>query len=255
MSKIWKIAALTAVILLVFVFLSMRFGSKHEELTVSAAVSLKESFTEIGSEFEKEHPGTKVVFNFASSGELAQQIQQGAPADVFASAARDQMDALTAKGLMDSNSVRVFAKNRLVVIARTGHKISSFDDLPHLDRLAIGNPQTVPAGKYAMEALTKAKLDSTLKANHKLIYAENVRQVLTYVETGNVDAGIVYNTDAAISSGVQVCFSVPDSYTQAIVYPIGLVKASQHGKLAQEFIDLVMSPYGQKILRQKGFLQ
>jgi molybdate transport system substrate-binding protein len=230
---------------------------KQDELTVSAAMSLKNAFTEIGAVFEKSHPKTKVVYNFGSSGQMAQQIRQGSGSDIFASADQDKMNALVAKGLIDEKTVKDFAKNELVVVASDAGagKFHSFADLAKVQRLAMGDPITVPAGKYAEEALQKAQILEPLRKEQKLIYGENVRQVLTYVESKNCDAGLVYATDTKISHGVSICFPVPDTYTQAIIYPIGIPASSKQKPLAQDFINLVISPEGQNILQQKGFLK
>ncbi|HEY9772603.1 MAG TPA: molybdate ABC transporter substrate-binding protein [Planktothrix sp.] len=252
-----KISLLVAACIFVVAILSLLLlvspAARKQELTVSAAISLKEPLTEIGAQFEKTHPGVTIVYNWGASGQLEQQIEQGAPADVFASAAEDKMDKLVGKGLVDRQSVKDFTKNRLVVIGHSCDKIHSFDDLKNVDRLSIGDPLTVPAGEYAKEALTKAKIYDSLQSGNKLVFGGNVRQVLIYVEGGNVDAGIVYSSDAITGKGISVCFTVPDTYTDPIVYPIGVIKTTQHGKVAQEFVDLVASPYGQSILKQKGF--
>lgn len=230
-------------------------ATKQEELTISAAMSLKDAFTEIGAAFEKSHPKTKVLYSFGSSGQMAQQLRQGSPSDVFASADKDTMDALLAKGLIDEKTVKDFAKNELVVIASDAGKFHSFADLAKAQRLAIGDPMTVPAGKYAEEALEKAQIFEPMRKEQKLVYGESVRQVLTYVESKNSDAGLVYATDTKISHGVSICFAVPETYTQPIVYPIGIPSSCSQKPLAQEFIDLVISPQGQNILQQKGFLK
>jgi molybdate transport system substrate-binding protein len=258
MTNIKKIMLAAVSVLFVVTLLSLLLPgpavAKKQELNVSAAISLKDAFSKIAAQFEKTHPGATVVFNWGASGQLIQQIQQGAPADLFASASVEHMDKLVDKGLVDRKSVKDFVRNRLVVIAPAGNnKFHSLDELAKVDRLAIGDPKTVPAGKYAMEALTKARIYDGLQSGHKLVFAENVRQVLVYVEGGNVAAGIVYNSDAVTGKGIVVCFTVPDNYTAPIVYPIGVIKSSQQGKLAQQFIDLVVSPYGRNVLKQKGF--
>jgi molybdate transport system substrate-binding protein len=224
------------------------------ELTISAAISLKESFTEIAAQFKKEHPNDQVLFNFGASGELAQQIEQGAPVDVFASAALKQMQNLDKKGLLLSAS-QPFVRNRLVVVVPKGEaKVTSFVQLAKVKSLAIGNPKTVPVGQYAVEALTKAGSYQTLLDEKKFIFAENVRQVLTYVESNNVDAGIVYATDVRTSEKASIGFPVPASYSEPIVYPIAVIKDSKQPDLAKAFVAFVLSTQGQAILQSKGFL-
>lgn len=229
--------------------------SSAAELTVSAAISLKEAFTEAGVQFEKTRPGDKVIFNFGSSGELSQQIDRGAPVDVFASAALKQMNDLDKKGLILPGSNQPLVRNRLVVVIPRGEsRVASFEQLAKVGRLTIGNPKTVPAGQYAAEALTKAGIYQSLLDAQKLVFAENVRQALAYVEDGSVDAGIVYDTDARITNKVSVGFPVPLNYSEPVVYPIGIIKDSKQQELAKAFVTFVLGPQGQAILQSKRFL-
>lgn len=225
------------------------------ELLVSAAVSLRESFVQIGREFEKRHPADKVIFNFGASGELAQQIQRGAPADVFASASFKEMNNLIGKGYLLDRSLRPFVKNRLVIIVpHGGRKISSIEELAQLNRITMGNPQTVPAGLYAAEALSKASIYDRLLSERKIVFAESVRQSMNYVEGANVDAGLVYSTDAKISRKATVSLLLPESASEPIVYPIAVVADSKHVELSRAFVDFVRSKVGQDVLIGKGFL-
>lgn len=224
------------------------------ELTVSAAISLKEAFTEIATQFKKDHPKDQVLFNFAASGELAQQIEQGAPVDVFASAALKQIQILEKKGLLLSSS-QPFAHNRLVVVVPKGAtKVTSFEQLAKVKSIGIGNPKTVPVGLYAVVALTKAGIYQALLDEKKFVYAENVRQVLTYVESGNVDAGIVYATDVRTAKKATIGFPVPANNSEPIIYPMAVMKDSKQPDLARAFIAFVLSAQGQTILQSKGFL-
>ncbi|BAC92224.1 molybdate ABC transporter substrate-binding protein [Gloeobacter violaceus] len=230
-------------------------AAQAAELTVSAAISLKEAFGEIAVQFEKGRPGDKINFNFAASGELSQQIERGAPVDVFASAALKQMNDLDKKGLLLAGTNQPFARNRLVVVVPKGQtKVASFEQLSKVGRLTIGNPKTVPAGQYAAEALTKAGIYDTLLASQKIVFSENVRQALAYVEDGNVDAGIVYVTDARASQKADVGFLVPANYSEPVVYPIAVVKDSKQPDPARAFVTFVLSARGQEILLSKGFL-
>lgn len=236
-------------------WLAPGLAAQAADLTVSAAISLKEAFSEIAAQFEKARPGDKVTFNFGSSGELAQQIDRGAPVDVFASAALKQMNNLDKKGLILVGTAQPFARNRLAVVVPKGSaKVTSFEQLAKVARLAIGNPKTVPAGQYASDALNKAGIYQNLLDAQKLVFAENVRQVLAYVEDGSVDAGIVYTTDARVSDKVSVGFAVPENYSAPVVYPLAVVKDSKLPELARAFVAFVLSPQGQAILQSKGFL-
>ncbi len=226
------------------------------EITVSAALSLKEPFEEIGRAYEKKHPGSKIVFNFAASGILQKQIEAGAPTAVFASASLKEMDALSASGLLLETSRADFAGNEVVMIAakNVSVQISSFNDLKKSDvqRIAIGNPVSVPAGKYAEETLRTLDLWSNLKP--KLVYAENVRQVMDYVARSEVEAGMVFLTDAmGRSKELRVVAEAPASSHKPVVYTIAVIKGAKNEAAARAFISLVMSKEGKDCLRKYGF--
>jgi molybdate transport system substrate-binding protein len=225
-----------------------------EELTVSAAASLTNAFPEIGRCFEQQHPGTKVIFNFAASGLLLQQIAQGAPVDVFASADQKTMNQAQEKGLIVPASRKDFVSNTLVLIVSQDSKLAlaGLKDLASaaVKRVALGNPATVPVGRYTQEALTQAGLWEGVKP--KLIMGESVRQVLDYVGRGEVDAGFVFATDAAIAKGkVKTVIEVKGH--QPIVYPAALVAASKKQALAQEFLNFLFAPESVSILTKYGF--
>jgi molybdate transport system substrate-binding protein len=229
---------------------------KRGEILVSAAISLKNAFEEIGSIYEKQS-GIRVRFNLGASGLLQKQIETGAPVDVFASAGEKQMDELQAKGLIVSETRRDFARNALVLIVpiRSNVAIRSFADLAHpeVGRVAIGNPKTVPAGQYAEEALKNLRLRDKLQ--ERLVLAENVRQVLDYVTRGEVDAGIVYASDMAGAQGrARIAANAPEGSHAPILYPIAAVKETGNLVDAQRFIDMVIGKTGQAILKKYGFL-
>ncbi|WP_242040858.1 molybdate ABC transporter substrate-binding protein [Coleofasciculus sp. FACHB-1120] len=231
--------------------------STSTTLTVAAAASLSEAFTEIATSFQAQLP-TTVNFNFAASGFLQKQIERGAPIDVFASAAARPMDALETQNLLLPQTRKTFGRNQLVLVAMTAQTpwLKKLSDLSNsrLKRLAIGNPATVPAGEYAKMALEKENLYTKLEKEKKLVFGDNVRQVLTYVEQGNVDAALVYATDAAISKTVKVISRISLESTQPISYWIAVVKQSQNSQQAKEFINFVTSYKGQQILQKYGFL-
>ena len=226
-----------------------------ENLTVSAAISLKDAFDEIGIAFQAK-TGKKINFNYSASGALQQQIENGAPVDVLASAGEKQMDALARSGLIEPSTRRNFARNSLVLITPKDSKldIKTFDDLtkPDVRKIAVGNPKTVPAGEYAEESLTKMSLQSSLQA--KLILAENVRQVLDYVARGEVDAGIVYASDVLTAKDkVDLAATADENSHAPILYPLTIIKDSEQKQIAQAFADFVLSAEGQAILRKYGF--
>jgi molybdate transport system substrate-binding protein len=174
-------------------------GHSQLEITISAAISLKDALEKIKDDYGRKEPGVKITYNLGSSGNLQKQIEEGAPADLFISAGVSQMDQLAEKGLIDDSSRMTLLSNELVLITpENGPDIKDFSDLAGsaVKKIALGLPETVPAGKYARETLTNLKLWERLQP--KLVTANNVRQVLTYVETGNVDAGFVYRSDALI---------------------------------------------------------
>lgn len=239
-----------------FLTSSLTFAGPPKEIIVSAAISLKNAFEEIGRIYEAKNRGTKIVFNFGASGDLMRQIEGGAPVDVFASAAQKDMDDADKKGLILPGSSVNFTANSVVlaVPVNTTVKITSFEDLKSagIKKIALGNPKTVPAGRYAEEVFSYYKIIDAIK--DKFIYAENVRQVLDYVARGEVDAGVVYSTDAiARSKDVKVAATAPEAGHKQVLYPIAVVKATRNIKAAGEFILLVASPEGTAILGKYGF--
>jgi molybdate transport system substrate-binding protein len=225
-----------------------------QELMVSAAASLTNALREVAGQFEKTHPGARIVCNFAASGVLLQQMAQGAPVDVFAAADQETMNRAQEKNLIVPGSRKNFVSNRLVLIAPVDSKLAlrGLKDLtrPEVKRVAVGNPATVPAGRYAKEALVQAGLWDQLSP--RFIVAESVRQVLDYVSRGEVDAGLVYETDAAIARGkVKVIQTVTEPIP--ILYPLAVTVATDKKALAQEFMDFVLSPPAQEIFRRFGF--
>jgi len=226
------------------------------DLTVSAASSLTNAFQEIARSYEKEHADTRVRPNFAASGVLLQQLALGAPVDVFASADQQTMDMAEVQGLIASGQRRDFANNALVVVVPVASevRIGKLEDLsqPAITRIAIGNPASVPVGRYARRALEQAKLWAELGG--RFINTQNVRHALDYVSRGEVDAGFVYATDAALMDGkVKVALEVPMDV--AISYPLASTKASANSEEAARFVEFVLSPKGQTILGNYGFSQ
>ncbi|MCE5333977.1 MAG: molybdate ABC transporter substrate-binding protein [Desulfobacteraceae bacterium] len=229
-------------------------AAAEQELTVSAAASLTNGFQELGKKFEAANPGVRVVLNFAASGALMQQIQMGAPVDVFASADQKTMEDAWRKNLMVKESCRNFVSNRLVLIVPGGSRTAVADarDLgrKEISKIAIGKPETVPAGRYAQAALTKAGLWEAL--HPKFIYGDSVRQVLDYVSRGEVDAGFVFSTDAVVAKDRVRVVAVMELEIP-IVYPIGVVAATQKKELAGRFIQFALSAEGQEALAKFGF--
>jgi molybdate transport system substrate-binding protein len=224
------------------------------DLTVSAAASLTNAFKEIGTAFEAANPGTKVQLNFGASGALFQQIAKGAPVDVFASADEETMDQAEQQQLVRKETRVDFASNSLVVIvpADAATPPKSLGELRSVayKRIAIGLPASVPVGRYTRAVLEKAQLWPTLEA--KMVGAQTVRQALDYVARGEVEAGFVYATDAALMAGrVKVAFGVPTE--TPVRYPIAVLSASGNADAAARFVTYVASPPAQAVLARYGF--
>ncbi|HZH58445.1 MAG TPA: molybdate ABC transporter substrate-binding protein [Metabacillus sp.] len=225
-------------------------NSKQIELTISAASSLKEALQEIEIVYEEES-STNIHFNFASSGTLSKQIQQGAPVDVFLSANLENFEELVEESLILENEKKKLLKNDLVLIASSSSSVQSIEDLLKADKIAIGTPETVPAGEYAQETLMNLDLWDLLQ--DKLIFAKDVRQVLSYVETGNVTAGIVYQTDANSTDNVKVVERFEDSLHSPIVYPVGVLKTAKHQEEAIQFYEFLQKKSAIDIFEKHGF--
>lgn len=229
-------------------------AASAQELVVSAAASLTNAFQAVGKSFEQAKPGAKVTFNFAASGPLLAQIQQGAPVDVFASADQETMNRAASANLISAATRVDFAANTLVLIvpAASAQKPGQLSDLAGggFQRISTGTPATVPVGRYTMEAIDKAGLTAALQS--RWIYGESVRQVLNYVVRGEVDAGFVYRTDALIEPDkTRIVLTVPT--TTPVSYPIAQIAASKNTALGAEFIAFVRSASGQEILQRYGF--
>jgi molybdate transport system substrate-binding protein len=228
-------------------------AARADELVVSAAASLTNAFREVGSAFEKQQPDAKLTFNFAASGPLLQQIDNGAPVDVFASADQETMNAAEKKQLVAPATRRNFVSNQLVLVRpKSGPPLQGLGDLAHesVRRIAIGNPASVPVGRYTREVLQAEQLWDAVQP--RLINADSVRQVLDYVARGEVDAGFVYATDAAIVRE-KVTIVAAINTLRPVVYPIAPVSASKKPKLAEAFVAFVVAPEAQAILQKYGF--
>lgn len=240
-----------AAVLLVVAF---PFGvASAADVIVSAAASLSNAFGELGKAYEANHPQDRIVANFAASDVLLKQIEQGAPADVFASADEQTMDRAAQSNDIDRFTRQDFAANTLVLIVGVDAKAPNTlqeiagSDYPHI---AVGNPDSVPAGRYAKQALTSAQLWD--KIQPQIVPAQNVRQALDYVARGEAQAGFVYATDAQTQKDkVRVAMTV--ATTTPVRYPIAVTAKSQHAAAAKAFVDFVASTDGQAVLEKYGF--
>lgn len=233
-------------------------------LNVFAAASLTNAFGEIGENFSAAHAGTEVVFNFAGSNQLATQIAEGAPADLFASANGTQMKVAIESGRIISNTQQTFVRNRLVVITPSDNPagLTGLPDLATPGLKLVFAASEVPVGQYSLDFLDKAEADGSLGAGYKaavmanvVSYEENVRVVLAKVSLGEADAGIVYTSDvAANATGAVAQIEIPDKLNTVASYPIAPLNDSPNLALAQQFMDYVLSPTGQQVLTQYGFI-
>lgn len=234
--------------------LALPLAAAAQQITVSAAASLTDAFKEIGPKFEAAKAGSTVRFNFAASGVLLQQIAQGAPVDVFASADQDTMNRGNDQKLIDVATRKDFVTNSLVLVepAQGAVGLKSLQDLSgtSVKKIAVGKTATVPVGRYTKQVLDNAKLWTVLEP--KFVQADSVRQVLDYVSRGEVEAGFVYRTDAAVAGDkVKVAFT-PSGHTP-VTYPIAVVAESKQKALAGDFIAFLSTPAAQEVLARYGF--
>lgn len=233
-------------------------ASRARELVLFEAASLKDAFARLATTFAEENAGVKVITNAAGSQELRSQIEQGAAADVFASADRKQMDALVAAGLVMPPSI--VACNELVVVVRPAlaATVTTLADLPKVGRIVVGAP-AVPVGSYTQQFLSKAaaKLgaDFARRVEARIVSRElNVRQVLAKVLLGEADAGVVYRSDAATARGKVAVLAIPKELNIVAEYPIAILTAAPHAELGRRWIELARSPAGGAALRDAGFM-
>lgn len=230
-------------------------AQSNANILISAAASLKEAMEEIKPLYQQSKPNVNITYNFGASGALQQQIEQGAPADIFISAGKKQVDALEQKGLLVSGTRTNLANNRLVLIVpKNVVGVSSFYNLTDakIKKIAIGEPRSVPAGQYGEQVLKKLGIFNKVKS--KLVLANNVRQVLAVVESGNADAGLVYATDAKISDKVKVVVAADDKYHSPIVYPMAVIKRSKNVAASKELVQFLSGSQAKAVLKRYGFI-
>lgn len=228
-------------------------GQVHE-IMIPAAASLHAALAELAKDYQEKHSNVKLTFTYGASGVLQQQIEQGAPADLFISAGKSQMDALEQKNLIDKGTRVDLLSNELVlIVGKDNQTITGVQDLskPEVKKIALGIPDSVPAGKYTQESLKSLQLWDTLQS--KFIFAKDVTQVLNYVETGNAEAGFVYRSDAMLSNKVKVAYPVPDSAHKPIVYPAAVLANSKNKEIAGDFLKYLESSAGKLVFASYGF--
>ena len=234
-------------------FTQSLLGQTNTKLLVSAAASLKDSLEEIKPLYQNKQQ-VAIAYNFAASGALQQQIENGAPVDIFISAAEKQMKALRSQGLILEDTQRNLLTTRLVLIVpNNSSNITNFKQLtsPEVKRIAVGEPRSVPAGQYAQEVFTKLNILEQVKP--KLVLGNNVRQVLAFVESGNADAGIVYLTDAKTSKQVKVAATATEDLHSPIVYPVAVLKGSKNISAAKQYVQFLSSSQAITVFEKYGF--
>lgn len=229
-------------------------SANDEKLLVSAASSLTDVLKEMELQFHEIEPNIELTFNYGSSSKLRSQIEQGAPADLFLSASETDMELLESQQLIDEDSIKPFAENQLVLASL--EEFPETTDFQELvlnteEKIAIGEPDSVPLGAYSKKALENENLWNSLSA--RLIYAKDARQVVTYVESGNAELGIIYSSDAVISREISGTLEVPGQ-TDPIIYPGAVVADSANQPAATAFLEFVTSSKGQAILKEYGFM-
>ena len=230
-------------------------GSERVALHVSAAASLTDVMKELAANYEQEHPNVKIVFNFGSSGALQQAIENGGETDLFFSAAQKQMNALEQAGLLLDGTRRDLLENEVVLIVPKdgGKDLSDFQQVTANDiqHIALGEPKGVPVGQYSEEVFAKLGILDAVKG--KAVYGSDVRQVLSWVESGEAECGVVYATDAAVSDKVRVAAKAPAGTHKPIIYPAAVLKASKQADVAKDFLAFVASDSSRKLFEKYGF--
>lgn len=225
------------------------------ELTILAAASLTDVCNEIKTEYEAAHPNVTLNFSYGASGALQTQIEEGAPADLFFSAATKQMTALNDEGLMDPDSIVKLLENKVVLIVPEGSDkdITSFEDVAtdKVGMIGLGEPGSVPVGQYSEEIFTSLGILDTVKT--KANYGSDVRTVLSWVETGAVDCGVVYATDAYVGENIKIVCEAPAGSCKQVIYPVGIVKASEHADAAAEFLAYLQTDHAMQKFEGYGF--
>jgi molybdate transport system substrate-binding protein len=243
------VAKLFLVLIWIALLTAAAFAGK---VNLSVAASLKEVVNELSDNFARQSANIKILKNYGSSGNLAKQIENGAPADIFISANLEWIDYLQSRKLMSAASIGIFTYNTLVFVGMTDKKVSGLQDLHKLEKIAIGSPKSVPAGEYAMEALRKAGVEKQLE--QKLVMAKDVRECLMYAERGEVDGAFVYKTDAMQAKQAKLLFIVPENLYPRVTYPMGLTITGAKNKDAEAFYRYLQSGDALAVLYKYGFV-
>lgn len=225
----------------------------NDTLRITAAANLTQALKKIGSQFSKTRPGVELQYNFGSSGSLAKQLDNGAPADLFFSASDKWMEHLSANKRIEKESVRNIAGNTLVLVSLKTRALSSLEDIRTCSRIAMGSPASVPAGEYSEQALRASGLYDTLAAQNRLVLTKDVRQALLYADRGEVDLAFVYRTDALLAKSAKIVFTVPSKLHKPIVFSMALTVEGQIRESAKAFYHFILSKEAGTILESYGY--
>lgn len=225
------------------------------ELTILAAASLTDVTKELAETYKKIAPNVTLTFSYGASGALQTQIEEGAPADIFISAATKQMDALEEGGLLLEHTKKELLYNEVVLIAPQDStlKLTNFEDVgtDKVKIIALGDPESVPVGEYSEEIFTNLGILDTVKT--KANYGSDVRQVLTWVEAGEVDCGVVYSTDVSVGEDIKIICEAPVGSHKDIIYPVAVIKTSINQEAAKAFVDFLSTPEAVASFKKYGF--
>ena len=247
------------VFLIIVILLSLTACGKaapepEVSLTISAAASLKGAIEEIKTVYKEEKPNVTLTCNFGSSGSLQQQIEQGAEVDIFFSAAAKQMNALQEKGLIIEDTRKDILENKIVLIVpKDVTTVNDFTDLEsdNVKKIALGEFKSVPVGQYSEEVLKSLNIMESIES--KVVFGKDVKEVLTWVETGNADAGMVYETDSKVSDKVRIVAYAPEGSHKKVVYPASIIKDSKNIEASKEFMNFLCSGKAKSIFEEYGF--
>lgn len=240
-------------IFVVFMVLVFSAQAQAGQVRVSVAKSMSNLCNNLIVRFQEQHPDVKIVPNFASSGALAKQIEQGAPADIYVSANPKWMAHLIEKGKIKTDTKKIFAHNALVFVGKSSTNAHAMSDLQKLTRVALGSPSSVPAGQYAKQAMDKAGIYDAMLKKGQLVMAKDVRQALIYADRGETDGAFVYKTDAMLAVSAKILFEVPIELYSRVTYPVAMTKESDGNADAQLFYDYIVSEAAHPEMVRLGF--
>jgi len=240
-------------IFVIFMLLVFSTYAQAGQVRVSVAKSMSNLCNNLIVKFQAQHPDVKIVPNFGSSGALAKQIEQGAPADIYVSANPKWMTHLIEKGKIKADTKKIFAHNALVFVGKSSTDAQSMGDLQRLKRIALGSPGSVPAGQYAKQAMDKEGIYDDMLKNGQLVMAKDVRHALIYADRGETDGAFVYKTDAMLAISAKILFEVPLGFYSRVTYPVAMTKENDGNADVRLFYDYIVSEAAHPEMIRLGF--